>query len=207
MLAQLTGPIIHLIQTSGYVGIFVLMTMESALLPVPSEIVMTFSGFLVAQGSLSFALAVVAGAFGNLIGSLIGYALGYFLEERVILSFIEGRGKFFLLSKHDYNKSMLWLKKYGNSVVFFSRLLPVVRTYISLPAGLSEMNLKKFSLYTVLGSLLWSSLLTRIGFYLGANWSNINTYFKKFEALIIVILIAFFLFYLYRKLKILKSSN
>ncbi len=201
MLTQLTGLIIHLIQTTGYGGIFILMTMESALLPIPSEIVMTFSGFLAGRGELSFLLVVIAGTFGNLMGSLIGYAIGYFLEETVIVSFIENHGKLLLLSRHDYDKSIGWLKKYGDRVVFFSRLLPGVRTFISLPAGLSEMNLKKFSFYTLLGSLFWSFVLTYIGFYLGAKWKSIDVYFRKFELIIAVILLGLFVFYLSHKLK------
>lgn len=205
MLTQLTGLIIHLIQMSGYAGIFVLMTLESAFLPIPSEVTMTFAGFLAGKGELSMILIILAGSLGNLAGSLIGYAIGYFLEEALIVSFIEKHGKFLLISRHDYDTSISWLKKYGTKVVFFSRLLPGVRTFISLPAGLSEMDLKKFSLYTFLGSLIWSSALTYVGFYLGARWHSIDIYFKRFETLIALALIA--LFALYLKSKLLKSSH
>src|ERR1035437_6792416 len=141
MLEQLSVFIIHLIQSSGYFGIFILMTLDSALLPIPSEVTMTFSGFLVNQGQLSFILVVLVGAFANLFGSIIGYYIGYFLEESVIVSFIKKYGKFILITEHDYTKATHWFNKYGNSVVFFSRLLPGIRTFISLPAGLAEMNI------------------------------------------------------------------
>ncbi|MCL5010544.1 MAG: DedA family protein [Patescibacteria group bacterium] len=207
MLGHLTQSIIHLIQTTGYLGIFILMTLESALIPIPSEVTMSFSGFLAGRGNLSFAGAVLAGTLGNLLGSLIAYGIGYFLEEKFILAFIERHGKVLLFSKHDYERSVNWLKKYGERVVFFSRLLPGIRTFISLPAGLSEMNLKKFCLYTFLGSLVWSFLLAYTGYYLGVKWNTIDIYFKKFEILIGAALVFIFLFYLNRKLKILKFSH
>lgn len=202
MLEQLSAFIIHLIQTSGYLGVFILMTLESALIPIPSEITMPFSGFLVSTGNLSFILVVLAGAFGNLIGSLMAYALGYYLEETVILSLVGKYGKFILMTKEDYEKSLKWFNKYGEAITFFSRLLPAVRTFISLPAGLAEMNILKFSIYTFLGSLIWSTFLTYIGVYLGDNWHSLEGYFRKFEILIAGTFIFVVIFYLNHKLKI-----
>ena len=207
MLAQLSFFIIHLIQTTGYLGIFILMTLESALIPIPSEVTMSFSGFLVNQGGLSFILVVLAGAFGNLIGSLIGYYIGYFLEEKAIISLVKKYGKFLLITEHDYAMSRNWFKKYGNVVVFFSRLIPGVRTFISLPAGLAEMNVWKFSIYTFLGSLLWSGFLTYIGFYLGSRWKDFGGYFRKYEFLIAVLLVIAVLLYINHKLKIIKFGK
>lgn len=202
MLEQLSAFIIHLIQSTGYIGIFILMTLESALIPIPSEITMPFSGFLVSTGNLSFILVVLAGAFGNLIGSLMAYALGYYLEETVILSLVGKYGKFILMTKEDYEKSLKWFNKYGEAITFFSRLLPAVRTFISLPAGLAEMNILKFSIYTFLGSLIWSTFLTYIGVYLGDNWHSLEGYFRKFEILIAGTFIFVVIFYLNHKLKI-----
>ena len=121
MVEFITSWIIQLIQSTGYVGIFVLMTLESALIPLPSEITMPFAGFLVQQGKLSFWFVVFAGAFGNLIGSLIAYGLGYYLEEHVILKHIRKYGKFLLITEHEYERSLHWLRKYGDAVAFFSR--------------------------------------------------------------------------------------
>jgi membrane protein DedA with SNARE-associated domain len=207
MLEQLSHLIIQLIQTSGYVGIFILMTLESALLPIPSEVTMPFAGFLSQQGHLNFWLVVFVGAIGNLIGSLIGYALGYFLEETVILNLIKKYGKFILISEHEYIRAVHWFKKYGNPITFFSRLLPAVRTFISLPAGLAEMNIWKFSLYTFLGSLLWTIILTWVGFYLGSKWNTIHPYFQKFQLAIIVLLVLAVLWYINHKLKIIKLGT
>lgn len=207
MLEGLSALIIHLINTTGYFGIFILMTLESALIPIPSEITMPFSGFLVVRGHLNFILIVFTGALGNLVGSLIGYYIGYFFEETLILENIRKYGKFILLSEHDYIKATNWFKKYGNSVVFFSRLLPAVRTFISLPAGIFKMNIWKFSIYTFVGSLLWSTILTYIGFYLGEKWNSLETYFRKFDFLIAALILIAITFYLNKKLKIFKFSK
>jgi len=207
MLAGLSAMIIHLIQSTGYLGVFILMTLESTLLPIPSEVTMPFAGYLAQTGILSLPLVVIVGAVGNLVGSLIAYAIGYFLEEKVILTLIERYGKFILLSTHDYTRAMGWYKKYGSGITFFSRLLPAVRTFISLPAGLSEMNIWKFSLYTFLGSLLWSFVLAYVGYYLGAHWDSIAPLYNKFQLVIVVAVILLILYYMYHKVQTGKKKN
>ena len=207
MLEYLSSLIIQFIETTGYWGIFLLMTLESALIPIPSEITMPFSGFLVSRGELSFPIDVLSGAIGNLAGSLIAYGLGFYLEEHFILKLIDKYGKFVLLSKDEYLKGVHWFQKYGNSIAFFSRLLPAVRTFISLPAGLSEMNIWKFSIYTLLGSFIWSLFLTYIGFTLGKNWHSLEPYYRKFEYGLVALFILAVLFYLNHKLKIVKFKS
>lgn len=200
MIAQLSTYIIHLINQSGYLAVFVLMTLESMLLPIPSEVTMPFGGFLAQQGHAVLWIIILLGALGNLLGSLIAYAIGYFLEESVIVTLIKKYGKFILISEHDYTRAMKWFQKYGSGVTFFSRLLPVVRTFISLPAGLAEMNIWKFSIYTFLGSLLWSGLLAYIGYVLGSKWESIHPLFQKFQDIIIVLLVVAIAYYIYHKL-------
>ena len=207
MLEQISISIIHLIQSTGYLGIFILMTLESALIPIPSEITMPFAGFLAAKGSLSFALVVFSGAIGNLVGSLVAYYIGYFLEDNVIIQNIKKYGKFVLISEHDLEKANKWFKKYGDSIVFFSRLLPGVRTFISLPSGIFKMNIWKFSVYTFVGSLIWSLFLTYIGFYFQSRWNVLEQYFRKFDFLILGVIVILVLLYLNRKLKIFKFKK
>jgi membrane protein DedA with SNARE-associated domain len=207
MLGSLSGFIIHLIQSSGYIGIFLVMTLESALIPIPSEVTMPFAGFLVSTGGLAFTPVVLVGAFGNLVGSWIGYAIGYFLEETIILNLIKKYGKFILVTEDEYNHSIKWFSKFGDKIAFFSRILPAVRTFISLPCGLSEMNFWKFSAYTFLGSLIWTAVLTYIGLYLGSKWDRIGVYFHKFDLVLGVVLIAAILFYVNHKLKIIKFGK
>lgn len=181
------------------------MTLESALIPIPSEITMPFSGFLVNQGSLSFFWVGLVGAFGNLIGSLIGYYIGFLLEENLLLALIKKYGKFILLTEEDYKKSTNWFIKYGNGVVFFSRLMPAVRTFISLPAGVFKMNIWKFSFYTFTGSLIWSFVLTFVGLYFGTKWNTLEVYFRKFDLAVFILSVLAILFFVNRKLKIIKK--
>ena len=204
MIESISATIIHLIQVSGYFGIFILMTLESALIPIPSEVTMPFAGFLVGQGHLNFFLVSLVGSFGNLIGSWIAYGIGFFLEEKVILNWIKKYGKFLLIGEDEYSHSTHWLQKYGASVSFFSRILPGVRTFISLPAGLAEINFLKFSTFTFLGSFIWSLILTYVGVYFGSKWNLLEPYFRKFELLIGVLMIVAVLWYINRKLKIVK---
>ena len=207
MLEQLSAIIIQLIQQSGYVGVFILMALESALIPIPSEVTMPFAGFLVQQGKLNLYLVILVGAFANLTGSLVAYGLGYYLEETVILKLIDKYGKFVLISKKEYEHSMHWFRKYGDSVAFFSRILPAVRTFISLPAGLSEMNIWKFSIFTFLGSLIWSTFLTLVGVYFGSKWSILEPYFRKFNIALAVLFILAVLWYINHKLNLIKLKK
>lgn len=200
----LSGYIIHFIEATNYFGIFLFMALESALIPIPSEITMPFAGFLVSRGELNFVLVVLVGAFANLVGSLIAYYIGYFLEETVIVGWIKKYGKFLLITVEDYEKSRHWFQKYGSAVVFFSRLLPGIRTFISLPAGLAEMNIWKFSFYTFLGSLIWSAALTYIGVYTGSNWKSLEPIYRKFEFAIAFVIILGVLWYINHKLKFVK---
>ena len=203
MIEFATNLIIQFIENTGYFGVFILMTLESALIPIPSEITMPFAGFLVQRGELNLLLVILTGAFANLFGSLIAFGLGFYLEEHVILKLLKKYGRYLLLTTAEYERSLGWLKKHGDQVAFFSRILPGVRTFISLPAGLSEMNIFKFSIYTFLGSLIWSGFLTYVGVYFGENWHILEPYFKKFQIAIVATFIFLALIYLNHKLEIL----
>lgn len=180
------------------------MALESALIPIPSEITMPFAGFLASQNKLNFWIIVFVGTIANLTGSLAAYYLGYFLEEAILLKLISKYGKFVLISLDEYNHALKWFSKYGDRIVFVSRILPAVRTVISLPAGVSKMNLKKFISYTVAGCFIWSLFLTYIGFKLGKNWSSLEQYFRQFQLGLGVVFILAVAWYINHKLKILK---
>lgn len=203
----LTGIIIQLISTTGYLGIFILMTLDSALIPIPSEVTMPFSGFLAGRGELNFILIVIAGTLASIVGSIIGYYIGFFLEETVLLSLIRKYGKLLLLTEHDYHVSKKWFDKYGDKIVLIGRLIPGVRTFISLPAGMFAMNIRKFLIYTTIGSVIWCSLLTYIGFSAGQNWHFLEPIFKKLEIGIAVLAIIALLLYINHKLKIVKLKR
>ncbi len=177
------------------------MTLESALLPIPSEVTMPFAGYLAHLGAVNFWLIVFIGALGNLTGSLLSYAIGYFLEETVILTLIQKYGKYVLIREKEYHHAVHWFQKYGNPIAFFSRLLPAVRTFISLPAGLAEMNIWQFSLYTFAGSFLWSLVLTYVGFTLGKNWDAIHPYFQKFQFVVIGLVVLAIAYAIYTRIR------
>ena len=205
MLELLGHYIIKLIESTSYAGIFVLMTAESALIPIPSEVTMPFSGFLASSGKLSIPLIILVGTIANLAGSYIAYYIGYFIEEAILINLIKKHGKFVLLSEHEYERATKWFAKYGYKIIFISRLLPGVRTVISLPAGVFRMDIKKFTLYTLLGCFIWSTFLTYVGYILGENWQALGSYFRKFEISIGVLLIIAIVWYLEKHLKIIKS--
>jgi len=191
----------------GIVAVFLLMTAESALIPIPSEITMPFAGFLAGRGVLNFWLCVFIGAFGNLAGSMLAYWLGYYLREEWVRSAIKKWGKYLLLHEKDFDLSLKWFSKYGEGVTFGSRLLPIVRTFISLPAGIAEMKRKKFIPLTFLGSFLWTYLLTYMGLKLGQNWMALEPVFRKFQYLIIAVFVILAFLYIKRHLKQSKKEN
>lgn len=199
--------ITEFIKNYGYIAVFLLMTAESALIPIPSEITMPFAGFVSGLGYMNFWLVVIIGALGNLVGSWIAYYLGYKKGENWVRSAISKWGKFLLIKESDFDKSMTWFKKHGQSVAFTSRLLPVVRTFISLPAGIAKMEIVKFSLLTFIGSFLWSGFLAYLGLKMGENWQAIEPYFRKFQFLIIGLIVFGVGFYLFHHLKPEKKSK
>lgn len=199
IISYLTHLIITVIGTSGYLGIFLLMTAESALIPIPSEVTMTFAGYLVSTGKFSLFLVIFVGAFANLVGSWLAYWLGLWGEKHVVIGLIKKYGKYLLISEREFEKSEIWFRKYGDKITFFSRVLPVVRTFISLPAGIAKMNFKKFSIYTFVGSFIWSAFLTYIGYILGKNWNSLHPYYQKFEYVIVGAAILLIGFYIYHK--------
>ncbi len=203
IIGAVTSFIINGISTLGYSGVVLMMTIESACIPLPSEVIMPFAGFLVAQGKFSLFGVTIAGAFGCLIGSLLAYVVGSWGGRR----FIEKYGKYILISHHDLELSDNFFNKYGASAIFFSRLLPVVRTYISLPAGIAKMNFTKFVIYTFAGSLPWCLALAYMGKKLGDHWDSLGIYFHKFDFIIVALIIIGIVWYIWRHVKQIKNNK
>ena len=197
LLAWVSSFIVNTISSWGYAGVFILMALESALMPIPSEIIMPFSGYLAFLGKFSLWQVVWWGTIGNLIGSVAAYFIGVYGGRPLV----EKYGKYILISGDDLDLAEKWFKKYGVASIFFSRLLPVVRTFISLPAGIARMPFLKFCFFTFLGSLPWSLLLAYVGVALGENWQSIEIYFRKFDWLIVILGILLISWWLYKKLK------
>jgi membrane protein DedA with SNARE-associated domain len=165
------------ISAIGYTGIFILMTLESACMPVPSEIVMPFSGFAVQRGELNLFLVGLAGSMGCLAGSVLSYIVGYYGGRPIL----EKYGKYVLIKEHEIRMADRWFQRYGDKVVFIARLLPIVRTFISLPAGVARMDFKKFSVYSFIGSVPWCFALAYAGVVLGESWTLLEDYWLYFD--------------------------
>jgi len=193
----LADVVVRTIDVLGYPGVFFLMLIESCGIPMPSEIIMPFSGFLVAAGKMNFWAVSFVGAFANLAGSLIAYWIG--LKGGRAL--IEKYGKYILISKRDLDLADKWFIRFGNWTVFFGRLLPVVRTYISFPAGVAKMEIKRFSLYTFAGALPWSILFTWLGVKMGDNWGQIREKLHNFDLAVVVLIIIGIAWYVWRHIK------
>lgn len=184
ILGAVSNFILLVITKTGYAGIFLLMFLQSCNIPFPSEVTMSFSGFLVSTGILNFWFVVFAGALGNSAGGYLSYKLAGFLvgnglrEKYRILKI--------LISDDNLGIAQRWFDRYGNVSVFFGRMIPVLSTFISFPAGLSKMKMPKFLIFTFSGSLIWSLVLTKIGSTLGENWSLLEIYFRKFDYLIVL---------------------
>ncbi len=179
----LSGFILATISAMGYSGVILLMAIESACIPLPSEIIMPFSGFLVSTGQLNLWGVAVAGAVGCVLGSLVAYWVGMYGGRPVI----EKYGRYVLLSRHDLDIADRWFANYGEAIVFVSRLLPAIRTFIAFPAGVARMNLKRFIIYTFAGSLPWCLGLAYIGQKLGDQWNKddtLKTWFHRFDFVI-----------------------
>ncbi len=197
IISLVTNFIINTISSWGYFGVGALMAIESACIPLPSEVIMPFAGFLVAQGKFSLLGVTLAGAIGCVIGSVVAYAVGAWGGR----GFIEKYGKYILISHHDLAIADNFFNKYGSGAIFFSRLLPVVRTFISLPAGIARMNFNKFVIYSFLGSVPWSFGLAYLGKKLGDNWDTLGVYFHKFDFVIVAVILIGAVWYVRRHLK------
>ena len=193
--------VIQLISTLGYPGVVLAMAIESALVPLPSEIIMPFSGYLVSTGRFNFWLVVFAGALGNLLGSILAYAIGYWGQERVVRGLVRRYGKFILVSEHELDQSMHLLNRYGDLVVCGTRMLPAVRTVISLPCGMARLPFVRFCVLTFVGSAVWSALLAYVGWVLGENWDTLGPIFHGADAVIVAVILVLVVLYVVYKLR------
>lgn len=196
ILGTIGGWIVGVISAMGYGGVVFLMAIESANIPLPSEIIMPFSGFLVSRGELNLWLVGLAGAVGCVVGSAFSYWLGFWGGRPLVTKY----GKYILISHHDLDLADRWFRKRGEITIFVGRLLPVVRTFISFPAGISRMNFARFLLYSFLGSLPWCLALALIGQKMGENWENLRSYFHKFDYIILVLILAGLVWWIWRHL-------
>lgn len=194
----------------GYWGIVLLMFLENLFPPIPSELIMPLAGFTTTQGKLSITFVIVAGTVGSLLGALMWYYIGKSFGEKRLKRWANRYGKWLTISAEDIDKSKKWLKKYGGLAVFFGRIIPGVRTFISVPAGLDNMHLVPFLFYSTIGSALWVALLTFTGYVLGQNYHLVEKYLGPISSFIIIALIVGFGFWVIkrkREAKVLKQKT
>lgn len=193
--------IITVIQKTGYLGIFGLLAAESAMIPITSLITLPFIGFLVSQGSFNIYLSIIAATLGSLSGALLSFSLGYVGKDLLIRELIKKYGKYILISISDLEKAERWFRKYGEKIIFFARLIPVVKMFISLPAGIAKMKPRKFVIFTFLGSLTWSTIMIYVGVNLGNRWRELYVYYRKFEIVVIAAFVGLAVFYISHKIR------
>ena len=191
-----------IIETTGYLGVMILMIFESMIAPVPSEAVMPFAGFLIHEGKFTWAGVAFFSTLGSVIGSAISYYIGLYGGKPLVEKF----GKYLLLDKHHLEITENFFRKYGDPAVFISRFIPVVRHLISIPAGVGKMNIVKFLIYTTVGACSWNMFLAYVGFILKNNWDTVKQYTHKVDYVIVLVILGAFGFFIYKSLKNRKAA-
>ncbi len=203
-MTEIVNFLVQTIGSWGYTGIFLLMFLESSFFPFPSEVVMMPAGYLAFKGEMNFFIAVFMGVFGSLTGALFNYYLSLYLGRKLLIKY----GKFVGISEEKLIKFENFFNTHGEIATFTSRLIPGIRQYISLPAGLLKMNIVKFSIYTSLGALIWVSILTGLGYFLGDNEEVIKSYLHNitFALLSFVFIVAIIYYKTYKNTKTKRKS-
>ncbi|MDB4939788.1 MAG: hypothetical protein JWO40_213 [Candidatus Doudnabacteria bacterium] len=197
LLGHLTTFVTNIISSSGYFGVAGLMALESSAIPLPSEVIMPFAGYLVSIGRFSLIGIALAGAVGSAVGSAILYGIGYYGGRPLL----ERYGKYILIRHKDIDHADHFFQKYGNYSNFFGRILPVVRTFISFPAGVARVKFSNFILYSFIGSFIWALFLGYVGLKLGQNWETLKGYFHGLDYLIVGLVIVGAAWYIRRHIK------
>ena len=189
--------IISLMGQFGYFGVFFLIALENVFPPNPSEVILLFGGFMTTYTSLNIALMVVAATLGSLLGAIVLYYIGKILNKERLKKIVSGKvGKVLRLKEKDIDMADHWFDTKGNKTVFFCRFIPIVRSLISIPAGMSEMPMAKFLLYTTVGSAIWNTVLIVIGNRVGENWESILGVFDQYSHIVLILLILIFILFI-----------
>ncbi len=190
--------IIATIEQFGYAGVFVAMLLESAGVPLPSEVIMPFAGYVAWEGKLTLIGVTVAGTLGCLVGALVLYGVGLYGGRPLL----DRYGKYVLIRKSELDRADKWFEQYGELTVFVSRMVPVIRSFFSLPAGMTHMNIAKFSLYTTLGSFPWCLALAYLGVFLGPRWADVVPLFRYLNIVVVVGFVALVSYLIYHRKRI-----
>lgn len=195
----MTEWIISIMEQLGYFGIALLMFLDNVFPPIPSEIIMPSAGLAASQGKLVLTGVIIAGSLGSLIAAALLYWLGRKISKKTLFKWVDHYGKYLFIKSTDVEKSLDWFEKYGHRIVFFGRMIPAVRSLISIPAGMSGMPFWKFMLYSGLGTIIWTTFLASVGFYFGENQALMQQIFSQVSYFILAIVIIIVIWVLYRK--------
>ncbi len=198
--------VLQVMEQFGYFGVFFLIALENIFPPIPSEVILLFGGFMTTFTELNVVGVIIAATLGSLLGAIVLYYIGKIFNKERLKKIVSGKiGKVLRLKSSDIEKADHWFDTKGNKTVFFCRFIPIVRSLISIPAGMSEMPMVKFILYTIAGSLIWNSVLTIVGAQVGDNWESLLGFFDRFSHLVLIVLIIIFIIiisiFYYKRLK------
>ncbi len=189
--------IISIMNEFGYLGIFLLIAIENIFPPIPSEVILLFGGFMTTYSDLNIVNVVIFSTLGSLLGAIVLYYIGKILNKERLKKIVSGKvGKILRLKTKDIDKADEWFDTKGNKTVFFCRFIPIVRSLISIPAGMSEMPMGKFLIYTIAGSLIWNAVLTILGSSFGENWESILDIFDRYSHIVVILLVIIFVVFI-----------
>ncbi len=198
---HLTGLAIDLVSNLGYPGIIIAMFAENLFPPIPSEAVMPLAGYLTTTGRFNLYLTIAAGVLGSLLGAVALYYIGVWLGDRRLREFLKRYGKFFMTGEKELDSAENWFDRHGEKSVFLARMVPIVRSVISVPAGFVRMRIRKFMFWTSLGTFIWTAAEVIAGVFLGKNWERIGAWMKKADILAVAVLLGLVSYYVFKKLK------
>lgn len=196
---NVTEWILSIMEQLGYLGIAFLMFLDNVFPPIPSEIIMPSAGFTASQGQLTLIGVIIAGSVGSLIAAALLYWIGYKFKHEAIFRFVDAYGKYLFIKTEDVKKALTWFEQYGHRIVFFGRMIPAVRSLISIPAGMSHMPFWKFMFYSSLGTIIWTTFLACVGYYFGENQALMHEIFSRVGYVIIAIVTVVIIWILYRR--------
>ena len=200
--------ILEIMQNFGYFGVFFLIFIENIFPPIPSEVILLLGGFLVTFSSLNVLMMIASSTLGSLVGAIVLYYLGYILNENRLKKIVNGKlGKILFLKEGDIDKASNWFSKKGNKTVFLCRFIPIVRSLISIPAGINKMKLSKFFVYTICGSMIWNTILICLGYKFGENWPVVSEALNEYSFVIKLLLFSVLIIWIFKHLKREKSQK
>lgn len=196
---KITEWIISIMEQLGYWGIALLMFLDNVFPPIPSEIIMPSAGYSASQGQLLLFGVIIAGSIGSLLAAALLYWVGYKFKHESLFKFVDRYGKYLFIQSKDVKKSLTWFEHYGHQIVFFGRMIPAVRSLISIPAGMSRMPFWKFMLFSGLGTIIWTTFLASVGFYFGENQALMHEIFSRVGYVILAIVGVIVIWLVYRR--------